>query len=109
MAPPLASSPETAPPKDSVPLVFETSRLRLRPWRDPDAPGSGEGPDADSLRFMPAGAQPGPDDFPAWLTWRRRDMDAGGELHWCIADRTTDAVTSNSVFGNIQIFRMGAA
>ena len=107
MAPPLASSPETAPQKDNVPPVFETTRLRLRPWRDTDGPGPGEGPDADSLRFMPAGAQPGPDDFPAWLARRRRDMDAGGELHWCIADRTSDAVTSNSMFGNIQIFRMG--
>jgi RimJ/RimL family protein N-acetyltransferase len=29
-------------------------------------------------------------------------MDAGGELHWCIADRTT-----GKVFGNVQIFRMG--
>ena len=107
MAPPLASSPETAPQKDNVPPFFETTRLRLRPWRDTDGPGPGEGPDADSLRFMPAGAQPGPDDFPAWLARRRRDMDAGGELHWCIADRASDAVTSNSMFGNIQIFRMG--
>ena len=102
MVPPLDSSPETATPKDTVPAVFETSRLRLRPWRDADAPGPDEGPDADSLRFMPAGAQPGPDDFPAWLAQRRRDMDAGGDLHWCIADRTTD-----QVFGNVQIFRMG--
>src|SRR5450759_350845 len=102
MAPPLASSPETAPQKDNGPPVFETTRLRLRPWRDTDGPGPGEGPDADSLRFMPARAQPGPDDFPAWLARRRRDMDAGGELHWCIADRTT-----GKVFGNVQIFRMG--
>ena len=87
---------------DGVPPVFVTSRLRLRPWRDADAPGPDEGPDADSLRFMPAGAQPGPDDFPTWLAQRRRDMDTGGELHWCIADRTTDKVC-----GNVQIFRMG--
>ena len=97
---------------DGVPPVFETSRLRLRPWRDTDGPGLGQGPDADSLRFMPAGAQPGPDDFPAWLAKRRRNMDAGGELHWCVTDRATDAVTSdgatsNSMLGNVQIFRMG--
>lgn len=85
-----------------MPPVFETSRLRLRPWRDADAPGPDEGPDADSLRFMPAGAQPGPDDFPAWLAKRRQDMDAGGDLHWCIADRITD-----TMLGNVQIFRMG--
>ena len=102
MVPPLASSSETAPPKDTVPPVFETSRLRLRPWRDTDGPGPGEGPDADSLRFMPAGAQPGPDDFPTWLAKRQRDMESGADLHWCIADRATD-----EMLGNVQIFRMG--
>ncbi|MEP7194537.1 MAG: GNAT family N-acetyltransferase [Actinomycetota bacterium] len=84
--------------------MFETRRLRLRPWRDTDAPGSGEGPDADSLRFMPTGAQPGPADFADWLARRRRDMDAGTDLHWCIADRLSDVM-----LGNVQIFRMGPA
>jgi RimJ/RimL family protein N-acetyltransferase len=87
--------------------VFETSRLRLRPWRDTDFPGPGEGPDGDSLRFMPAGAQPGPDDFPAWLARRRADMATGGDLHWCIADRTGEAGPSDGMLGNVQIFRMG--
>jgi RimJ/RimL family protein N-acetyltransferase len=86
------------------PRVLETTRLRLRPWRDTDAPGPGEGPDRDSLRFMPAGAQPGPDDFPHWLARRRREMDTGADLHWCIAD-----ITSDTMLGNVQIFRMGAA
>jgi len=81
--------------------VFETSRLRLRPWRDDDGPGPGEGPDGDSLRFMPAGAQPGPDDFSVWLERRRRNMKTGADLHWCIADRASDVM-----LGNIQIFRM---
>ena len=102
MAPALSSSPDNVSPADNVPPVLDTPRLRLRPWRDTDAPGPGEGPDADSLRFMPAGAQPGPDDFPAWLERRRQDMDAGGDLHWCIADLSTD-----EMLGNIQIFRMG--
>lgn len=95
-----ARSPENIPP--NVPGVFETSRLRLRPWRDTDAPGPGEGPDEASLRFMPAGAEPGPDDFPAWLARRRADMAGGGDLHWCIADAATDLM-----LGNVQIFRMG--
>ena len=86
----------------SQPPVFETTRLRLRPWRDTDAPGPGEGPDADSLRFMPSGAQPGPDDFPGWLAQRRQDMNTGADLHWCVAD-----VTSDAMLGNVQIFRMG--
>src|SRR5664280_1987235 len=117
MAHPPASSPENASssPENAVsgknvpaalpatqPPVFETARLCLRPWRDTDAPGPGEGPDADSLRFMPPGAQPGPDDFPTWLTQRRGDMSTGADLHWCVADRTADAM-----LGNVQIFRMG--
>lgn len=86
------------------PALLETARLCLRRWRDSDAPGPDQGPDTDSLRFMPAGAQPGPDDFPAWLARRRRDMDTGADLHWCIADLTSDAM-----LGNVQIFRMGPA
>ena len=82
--------------------MLETARLRLRPWLDTDAPGPGEAPDADSLRFMPAGAEPGPGDFPLWLARRRREMDTGADLHWCVADATSDAM-----LGNVQIFRMG--
>jgi RimJ/RimL family protein N-acetyltransferase len=96
MVHPPASSPE------NVPAVFETSRLRLGPWRDTDAPGPGEGPDGASLRFMPAGAQPGPDDFPTWLARRRREMDTGADLHWCITE-----VATNKMLGNVQVFRMG--
>ena len=87
---------------DNVPPVFETSRLRLRPWRDTDAPGPGEGPDAASSRFMPAGAQPGPDDFPQWLARRRQNMDTGADLHWCIANAASD-----EMLGNVLVFRMG--
>jgi RimJ/RimL family protein N-acetyltransferase len=86
----------------NVPPVFETTRLRLRPWRDTDSPGPGEGPDDASLRFMPAGAQPGPDDFPTWLARRRREMDTRGDVHWCIADLATD-----EMLGNVQVFGMG--
>jgi RimJ/RimL family protein N-acetyltransferase len=84
--------------------VLETPALRLRPWRDTDTPGVGEGPDDDSLRFMPTGAQPGPDGFPAWLERRRREMDTGADLHWCIAERPSDVM-----LGNVSIFRMGPA
>ena len=91
-----------APSPDNVPPVFETARLRLRSWLHTDSPGPGEGPDGDSLRFMPAGAQPGPDDFPAWLERRRREMDTGEDLHWCVADLATD-----EMLGNVQVFRMG--
>ena len=100
----MSLAPENVPPAVliSQPRLFVTKRLRLRPWLDTDTPGPGEGPDGDSALFMPAGAQPGPDDFPAWLERRRRDMDTGTDLHWCIADATSDAM-----LGNVQIFRMG--
>jgi RimJ/RimL family protein N-acetyltransferase len=91
-----ASTPKNPPP------VFETSRLRLRPWRDTDSPRSGEGPDGDSLRFMPDGAQPGPDDFPAWLARRRLGMDTGADVYWCVAD-----LVSDEMLGNVQVFGMG--
>ncbi len=84
--------------------MFETARLRLRPWRDTDSPGPGQGPDDDSLRFMPARAQPGPDDFPAWLARRRLEMATGADVHWCIADLATD-----QMLGNLQVFGMGPA
>src|SRR5450631_2950729 len=110
MAHPPALSPENAVSGENVPAaarpsqpsVLGTMRLSLRPWRDTDAPGPGEGPDAESLRFMPSGAQPGRDDFPAWLAQRRRDLDTVGDLHWCVADGSADAM-----LGNVQIFRMG--
>ncbi|MFZ1287844.1 MAG: GNAT family N-acetyltransferase, partial [Candidatus Phosphoribacter sp.] len=43
-----------------VPPVIETERLRMRPWRDSDRPGPEDGPDEAAVRWMPAGAQPGP-------------------------------------------------
>ena len=89
-------------PDTGHPPVLRTARLRLRPWQDDDTPGDGQGPDGDSLRFMPAGAQPGPDDFPAWLARRRREMGTGQDLHWCIADAASDVM-----LGNVQVFRMG--
>jgi len=53
---------------------------------------------------MPAGAEPGPNDFPAWLARRRRDMEGGDAVHWCIADLATD-----QMLGNVQVFGMGPA
>ena len=98
MAHPPASTPDNLPP------VFETSRLRLRPWRDTDSPRLGQGPDGDSLRFMPDRAQPGPDDFPEWLARRRRDIATGADVYWCVADLAGD-----EMLGNVQVFGMGPA
>ncbi len=100
----LAEYDDSSPRPVDPPPVFETSRLRLRPWRHTDSPGPGQGPDGDSLRFMPAGAEPGPDDFSAWLARRRREMDTGAGVHWCIADLDTD-----EMLGNVQVFGMEPA
>lgn len=82
--------------------VLETSRLRLRPWRDDDVPGPDEGPDSASLQFMPAGAHPDTADFPAWLMRQHRRVAGGDVAPWCIADRTTD-----HALGNVAVFGMG--
>ena len=78
--------------------------MRLRPWRDDDIPRPCELPDEASRRFMPAGAQPTPAQFPAWLARRRAAMDAAQELHWCIADRADDRP-----LGTVQLFGLHRA
>jgi len=84
--------------------VLETEHLRLRPWRDTDVPGPGEGPDDASLRFMPANVHPDTEAFPAWLRLKRAQMAEGDNLNWCVADKGTD-----HCIGNVTIFRMGPA
>ncbi len=84
------------------PPVLETERLRLRPWRDTDVPGPQEGPDEDSRRYMPSGAQPDAEGFADWLARRRGQMADGDSINWCIADRDSD-----HALGNITVFRMG--
>lgn len=81
--------------------VLETARLRLRPWRAEDAPRPEQGLDQASLRYMPPGAQPTTATFDAWFERRARQVD-GGDRHWCIADRATDAP-----IGCISLFHLG--
>ncbi len=82
--------------------VIETERLRLRPWRSGDRPDPADDPDDAALRFMPAGAQPGHDDFDAWLARKERFRDEASSLDWCIADRTTDRA-----LGSVGLFHRG--
>lgn len=51
---------------------------------------------------MPAGAQPGHDDFDAWLARKQRFRDEGSSLDWCIADRATDRP-----LGSVGLFHRG--
>ena len=90
---------EAARVRPLVPAVLEGPQVRLRPWRDDDTPAPQEQPDEASRRFMPPGAHPTPAEFPTWLARRRAAMDAGEDLHWCIADRSTDRA-----LGNVQLF-----
>jgi len=73
-----------------VPAVLQGDSLRLRPWRDDDRPRPEQAPDAASLRFMPRGALPAPEEFDRWLTERRSRMAAGTSIAWCIADAASD-------------------
>ncbi|AKU16237.1 GNAT family N-acetyltransferase [Luteipulveratus mongoliensis] len=68
--------------------VLDTERLRLRPWTPQDRPRGDQDLDRDSLRFMPAGAQPSASTYDPWLERRGRLQDLG-DLSWCIADRKT--------------------
>lgn len=83
--------------------VIDTDRLRLRPWRDGDGERLPAAVDALAERFMPAGAQPTPDTFAAWLLRRRTFTDAGTAVGWCIADRADD-----QPLGDICLFGIGA-
>ena len=72
--------------REAVPLDGEG--IRLRPWREDDAPAVEDG---DSpAHFMPAGAEPTPETFDSWLLRRREQMALGEVTHWCIADADTD-------------------
>ena len=89
---------EPATPWWSAP-VLEGGGLRLRPWRDSDIPREGQGPDAASLTFMPAGAHPTRESYPAWLERTRRMSADGVALYWCVADAATD-----EALGDAQLF-----
>ena len=79
----------------------ETPRFRLREWRDDDVPADDEGPDAASLRFMPASAHPDRDTYAAWLARHRSFAEAGTGVDWCVADRGTD-----HALGNVTVFHL---
>jgi len=84
------------------PLPFiETRRFRLRPWRPDDVPTPEEGPDDDSLWFMPPFAHPSRETYAAWLARRVRIGDSGVGLDWCVADRETD-----HALGTVTIFHL---
>ncbi|MGZ4628582.1 GNAT family N-acetyltransferase [Oryzihumus sp.] len=89
---------EPATPWWSAP-VLEGHGLRLRPWRDSDTPREGQGPDPASLNFMPAGAHPTAESYPAWLERTRLRSAEGVALYWCIADGGSD-----EALGDIQLF-----
>ncbi|NNG40235.1 GNAT family N-acetyltransferase [Flexivirga sp. ID2601S] len=80
--------------------VLEDETIRLRPWRESDREALPSEIDELARTFMPAGAQPTPDTFDAWFARRRRNIDSGSAVAWCIADPATDrAVGDMLLFG----------
>lgn len=84
------------------------AKLRLRPWRDDDAPwrqngfpalgGSSTAP-GQPAHWMPERAILTEETFPSWLLNRRERMSIGQTVEWCIADGATDcALGSVSLF-----------
>ncbi|WP_265447677.1 GNAT family N-acetyltransferase [Flexivirga meconopsidis] len=82
--------------------VFETDTIRLRPWRESDRDTLPSQVDELASRFMPAGAQPTPDTFDTWWRRRRRNVDSGVAVGWCIADPSTD-----QALGDVSLFGIG--
>ncbi|NNG40236.1 GNAT family N-acetyltransferase [Flexivirga sp. ID2601S] len=80
------------------PAELTDGSVRLRPWREDDAPQD-EG-DAAITRFL-HGTAPTTDDFAEWLMGRRERMAVGEGVFWCIADAADDRP-----LGGIQLFRM---
>lgn len=72
--------------------------VRLRAWREDDAPTNE--PDTALRRFM-LGSAPTPAGFAEWLLARRERMADGEAVVWCIADARTD-----EALGGIQLHRM---
>ncbi len=81
---------------------LETARVRLRSWREDDAPRVDDVLDADAARWVPERGIPTPQTFSAWLRRRRRLADRRLALNWCIADRATDRA-----MGNVTLFVHG--
>jgi RimJ/RimL family protein N-acetyltransferase len=82
--------------------VLEGERVRLRPWREDDAPATmtatASAADGPGRRF--AGDQvPTPEGFDAWLTALRSSGAEGEAVGWCLADRDTDRP-----LGHLQVF-----
>jgi RimJ/RimL family protein N-acetyltransferase len=80
------------------PAMLKGKGIRLRPWRDTDAPDE---PLDDALRRFMLGSAPSTEGFVEWLLRRRERMADGEAVVWCIADAASDRA-----LGGIQLFRM---
>ncbi len=79
------------------PAELTGDRVRLRAWRDDDAPTDSP---ADDVRLT-AQELPTPDCFADWLLDRRTEQAIGRAVNWCIADAATD-----EALGHLQIGRL---
>lgn len=95
---------DTREPKHEwhVPPTLESDRLRLRQFRDADAPRITEILTDERTQAMvgnaPAARDPDGDEF----VLRQLEGDAKGDrMNWCIADRATD-----ELLGHLQLFHL---
>ena len=83
--------------------VLEGERVRLRPWREDDAPATDPAPDEPGRRFL-GGFVLTRQSFGGWLTAQRTRIAEGEAVGWCIADVRTDRP-----LGHIHCFRLAQA
>jgi RimJ/RimL family protein N-acetyltransferase len=83
--------------------VLEGERVRLRPWRENDAPPADPAPDEPGRRFL-GGFVLTREAFGGWLTALRSRIAEGEAVGWCIADVDTDRP-----LGHIHCFRLAQA
>ncbi len=69
------------------PVILEGERVRLRPWREDDAPRSEP---EESTTFHMNSTVPTPSTYDEWLLTRRERMATGGLVQWCISDPDLD-------------------
>lgn len=98
-----AREPQT--PWFDVP-VLETSKVRLREWREDELTRISEARTNDATRhFLPFIRQPFDADAARWLLDHVRLQAAQGlRFNWCVADPATDVA-----LGNVTLFRLSEA
>jgi RimJ/RimL family protein N-acetyltransferase len=83
--------------------VLETSRLRLRTWRDDEVDRiTTARTNQATAHFLPFIPQPfTAEDARFWLKDMAEQAAAGLRFNWCVADRSTDVALGNVTLYNL--------